>query len=244
MELGRSDTPRCREQLASDAASTAPSRCPVLVLGVGLVAGALAALLGIGGGVIYVPALVILFDLVQQKAQGTSLVAILPAALIPVALLPGMLSEGAPNFLRPIAAQSVAYLFPALAASEGLAWLRRRLKGPAWGRAARRAATQRSIPSGRRSKSSTYSERASQPASRSMVIEEIGSYSAEEAKHPQDMSSSWCSAQPRAIAAATIRRRGLPVRRPGSAATSQADIIAPLALHIFQQRLFVGGQVN
>lgn len=54
----------------------------VLLLAVGLVAGALAALLGIGGGVIYVPALVILFDLVQQKAQGTSLVAILPAALI------------------------------------------------------------------------------------------------------------------------------------------------------------------
>ncbi|MEX1281543.1 MAG: sulfite exporter TauE/SafE family protein [Acidimicrobiia bacterium] len=54
----------------------------LVLLAVGLVAGALAALLGIGGGVIYVPALVILFDLVQQKAQGTSLVAILPAAVI------------------------------------------------------------------------------------------------------------------------------------------------------------------
>lgn len=56
---------------------------------------------------------------------------------LPVALLPGMLSEGAPNFLRPIAAQAVAYAFPALAARELSAWLRRRLSDGAWNRAAR-----------------------------------------------------------------------------------------------------------
>jgi hypothetical protein len=46
---------------------------------------------------------------------------------LPVALLPGMLSEGAPNFLRPIAAVTTAYTFPALATSELLAWMRRRV---------------------------------------------------------------------------------------------------------------------
>jgi hypothetical protein len=55
---------------------------------------------------------------------------------LPVALLPGMLSEGAPNFLRPIAAVTVTYLFPALAASGLRAWLRRRLEGLSWGRTA------------------------------------------------------------------------------------------------------------
>jgi hypothetical protein len=59
---------------------------------------------------------------------------------LPVALLPGMLSEGAPNFLRPIAALTVTYAFPALAASEGLAWLRRRTRTVKWGPAARAGA--------------------------------------------------------------------------------------------------------
>jgi hypothetical protein len=49
-----------------------------------------------------------------------------------VALLPGMLSEGAPNFLRPIAALTVTYLLPALAAVELRAWLRRRFPRIAW----------------------------------------------------------------------------------------------------------------
>jgi hypothetical protein len=48
-----------------------------------------------------------------------------------------MLSEGAPNFLRPIAAVTVTYCFPALAASELLAWLRRRLENVPRGRASR-----------------------------------------------------------------------------------------------------------
>jgi 4-amino-4-deoxy-L-arabinose transferase-like glycosyltransferase len=45
---------------------------------------------------------------------------------LPIALLPGMLSEGAPNFLRPIAALTVVYAFPALATDALLDRLRRR----------------------------------------------------------------------------------------------------------------------
>ena len=49
----------------------------LLVL-LGLVAGALSGLIGIGGGVIIVPALVFLFSFTQHKAQGTSLAMLLP----------------------------------------------------------------------------------------------------------------------------------------------------------------------
>ena len=48
----------------------------------GLVAGAFAAALGVGGGIIFVPALVVLFSFVQQDAQGTSLAVILPTAIV------------------------------------------------------------------------------------------------------------------------------------------------------------------
>jgi len=49
---------------------------------IGIFAGLLAALLGVGGGVIYVPALAILFSAPQHLAQGTSLVTIVPTALV------------------------------------------------------------------------------------------------------------------------------------------------------------------
>ena len=39
---------------------------------VGLIAGTVSAALGVGGGVIFVPALVILFSFDQHIAQGTS----------------------------------------------------------------------------------------------------------------------------------------------------------------------------
>jgi uncharacterized membrane protein YfcA len=48
---------------------------------IGLVAGVLAGLLGVGGGVVLVPALVLLLGFDQHVAQGTSLVVIAPAAL-------------------------------------------------------------------------------------------------------------------------------------------------------------------
>lgn len=48
----------------------------------GLIAGAAAATLGIGGGVIMVPALVVVFGFEQHVAQGTSLAVILPTAVV------------------------------------------------------------------------------------------------------------------------------------------------------------------
>jgi len=48
----------------------------------GAVAGASSGLLGIGGGVIMVPALVLLFAFGQRIAQGTALAVMIPTALI------------------------------------------------------------------------------------------------------------------------------------------------------------------
>ena len=53
----------------------------VLVL-IGLVAGALAAVVGVGGGVVFVPTLVIVAGFGQHLAEGTSLAVILPTMLI------------------------------------------------------------------------------------------------------------------------------------------------------------------
>ena len=44
----------------------------------GLVAGVLGGLVGIGGGTIIVPALVLLFGFAQHKAQGTTLALLVP----------------------------------------------------------------------------------------------------------------------------------------------------------------------
>ena len=48
---------------------------------IGLAAGFLAGLLGIGGGVFMVPAMVLILGFDQHIAQGTSLLVIIPAAL-------------------------------------------------------------------------------------------------------------------------------------------------------------------
>lgn len=50
----------------------------VLYLLLGSVAGVLSGVVGIGGGVIIVPALVFLFGLSQQQAQGTTLALLVP----------------------------------------------------------------------------------------------------------------------------------------------------------------------
>ena len=49
---------------------------------VGLVAGMVAGMLGVGGGILFVPALVVFLDFTQLRAEATSLVAILPVALV------------------------------------------------------------------------------------------------------------------------------------------------------------------
>lgn len=48
----------------------------------GLAAGVLSALMGVGGGVIMVPAMVILFGFTQHVAEGTSLLIIIPTAAV------------------------------------------------------------------------------------------------------------------------------------------------------------------
>ena len=55
----------------------------LLYLFLGLVAGIFSGLIGIGGGIIIVPALVLLFGLSQHQAQGTTLALMVP----PIGLL-------------------------------------------------------------------------------------------------------------------------------------------------------------
>jgi len=57
----------------------------VSVLGlivIGIVAGAIAAALGIGGGIVFVPSLVVFYGFSQHMAQGTSLAVIVPTAIV------------------------------------------------------------------------------------------------------------------------------------------------------------------
>ncbi|MEO2140391.1 MAG: TSUP family transporter, partial [Thermoleophilia bacterium] len=49
---------------------------------IGVVAGVVAALTGVGGGILFVPALTLALGLPQVTAEGTSLLAIIPVALL------------------------------------------------------------------------------------------------------------------------------------------------------------------
>ncbi len=55
----------------------------IIYLVFGLIAGILGGLMGIGGGTIMIPGLILIFGLSQHQAQGTALAAMLP----PVGLL-------------------------------------------------------------------------------------------------------------------------------------------------------------
>lgn len=50
-------------------------------IAMGFAAGLVAGMLGVGGGVVFVPGLVLFLGLTQLEAQSTSLVAIIPVAL-------------------------------------------------------------------------------------------------------------------------------------------------------------------
>lgn len=54
----------------------------VIVGLIGVVGGALAGLFGVGGGIIFVPALALVLGLTQLHAEASSLLAILPTALV------------------------------------------------------------------------------------------------------------------------------------------------------------------
>jgi hypothetical protein len=49
---------------------------------IGFVAGAIAGIFGVGGGIVFVPGLVILLGLDQVDAEATSLLAIVPVAIV------------------------------------------------------------------------------------------------------------------------------------------------------------------
>jgi uncharacterized membrane protein YfcA len=65
------------------------------VIAIGFVAGMAAGLLGIGGGALFVPALVLFLGLSQLEAQATSLLAIVPVAVV------GALRQHSYGNLRP-----------------------------------------------------------------------------------------------------------------------------------------------
>jgi len=50
----------------------------VLYIVLGLVAGTFSGIIGLGGGVVIIPALVFLFGMTQQQAQGTTLALMVP----------------------------------------------------------------------------------------------------------------------------------------------------------------------
>src|ERR1700761_5737349 len=57
----------------------------IIIIIVGLVAGMLSGLVGIGGGIIIVPALILILGFSQHQAQGTSLgILLLPAGIFAV----------------------------------------------------------------------------------------------------------------------------------------------------------------
>ena len=51
-------------------------------IAIGLAAGVVAGLLGVGGGVLFVPGLVFFLGLNQHQAEATSLLAIVPVAIV------------------------------------------------------------------------------------------------------------------------------------------------------------------
>lgn len=58
-----------------------PGGGPILLAAIGLAAGVLSGLFGVGGGIVMVPALVMV-GLTQHRAQSTSLAAIVPIAIV------------------------------------------------------------------------------------------------------------------------------------------------------------------
>ncbi len=55
-------------------------------IAIGVAAGVVAGLLGVGGGVLFVPGLVIFLNLTQHQAEATSLLAIVPVAIVGAAM--------------------------------------------------------------------------------------------------------------------------------------------------------------
>ena len=61
----------------------------LLLAGIGLGAGLLSGLFGVGGGIVLVPAMVLLAGMTQQRASATSLAAIVPIAAVGAVIFGG-----------------------------------------------------------------------------------------------------------------------------------------------------------
>ncbi len=83
---------------------------------VGVLGGAIAGLLGVGGGIVFVPGMVLFLGLDQHQAVATSLLAI-----IPVAVLGTVRQDRYGNVNRPDAARLGALSFGGAAAGVALA---------------------------------------------------------------------------------------------------------------------------
>jgi len=116
-------------------------------IAIGLAGGIVAGLLGVGGGVLFVPGLVLFLGLGQHQAEATSLLAIVPVAVVgtfrqdrygnvvrPDALLLGLLSvAGAAGGVALANALSGAFLrdaFAALMVIVAAQLVHRTLRGP------------------------------------------------------------------------------------------------------------------
>jgi uncharacterized protein len=127
---------------------------------IGLLAGVIAGLLGVGGGVLFVPGLVIVLGLSQQVAEGTSLLAILPVVIAGAvsqrryrnvrqrdALLIGVLSVGGAaggvSLANALSGGALRIAFAALMVLIAAQLLRRSLRGGRRDEAEEAAAKQR-----------------------------------------------------------------------------------------------------
>lgn len=69
-----------------------PRANPLLMLAIGAGAGILSGLFGVGGGIILVPALVMLAGMAQSRAAASSLAAIVPIAIVGAVVFGGAAS--------------------------------------------------------------------------------------------------------------------------------------------------------
>jgi len=71
------------------ATDTIGNRSALVLAGAGATAGFLSGLFGVGGGLIMVPALVLLVGMAQHRAHATSLAAIVPIAVVGASIFGG-----------------------------------------------------------------------------------------------------------------------------------------------------------
>lgn len=92
----------------------------ILYLLVGLSAGVLSGLIGIGGGIVIVPALVFIFGFAQHKAQGTTLAMMVP----PIGILAALTYYRAGHVdLKAAALLCAGFVFGGLIGARGAVYL-------------------------------------------------------------------------------------------------------------------------